>query len=119
MTKIALRQARQIAAELHQERLVEAKLMADVLDRLGGGRPARDLAHRIGGQDVEQEECDRGDAEKDQDGGDKTADQIGGHHSAPRCVGSSTSRSASPTRLKASASSRIVAPGMKTSQGAA
>ena len=36
----------------------------------------------------------------------------------PRCVGSSASRKASPTRLKESAISRTATPGKNTSQGA-
>ena len=41
------------------------------------------------------------------------------HQPLPRCVGSRMSRKASPTRLKDRAVSRMTAPGMNTSQGAA
>ena len=115
---VALHQPAQVAPVLHHERLIEAQLLADVFHRLRRGRPPRNLAHRIGGQDIKQKEGDEADPKQDQRRLDQAAQQIGGHQSRPRCIGSSTSRKASPTRLKASASSRIAAPGMNTSQGA-
>jgi len=56
---VALEQRREVAAVLHHERLIEAELPADVFHRLGRGRPTGDLAHRIGGQDIEQNEGSR------------------------------------------------------------
>jgi hypothetical protein len=38
---------------LHHEGLIEAKLLADVFHRLRRGRSPGNLAHRIGGQDIE------------------------------------------------------------------
>ena len=115
---IAMQKPPEVMAVLHPDRLVEAQLAADILDHLGRGRAAGDLAHRVGGQDVKQQEGDDADAQKDQRRLDQPPDQVSRHQRCPLCVGSRTSRSASPTRLKARARSRIAAPGMKTSQGA-
>ena len=116
--EIAAGEAREIAPVLDDEGLVEAELAADVLDRLGRRAAAGDLPHRIGRQQVEQREGDQRHAEQDQQRLDQPAAEIG-DHARPLCVGSRMSRSASPTRLKASASARIAAPGKNTSQGAA
>ena len=81
------------------------------------GAPPGDLPRRVGRQQVEQQEGDEADPEQDQHRRHQPPGDVG-HHPRPFCVGSSTSRSPSPTRLKASASSTIAAPGMNTSQGA-
>ena len=114
----ALRKAAEVPGELDQEGAIKAKFMSDAFNRRGGCRPARDLADRICGQDIQQKECDKADTQQDQHRLQQAAQDVGGHYSRPRWVGSSTSRSASPTRLKASASKMIAAPGMNTSHGA-
>ena len=80
---------------------------------------AGEHARRVGRQRIEQHEGDGGHTEQDQAGLHEAFCQQRRHQPRPRWVGSSMSRSASPTRLKASAVSRITAPGKKTSQGAA
>ena len=88
-------------------------------DLLGDWRcRARDLTGRIGRDDEEKDEGDEGHADQDQQRLHQAAEDIGGHQYRPFCVGSRISRSASPTRLKPSASRMMAAPGMKTSQGA-
>ena len=116
--QIALHQSAEIAPILDDERLIEAEVLPDAGYRLGCGRPSGNLAHRIGGQDVKQKECDETDADQYKHRTDQAPGKVGGHQSAPLCVGSSTSRSASPTRLNASASSSTAAPGMNTNHGA-
>ena len=92
--------------------------MADVGDHLRRGAAARDQGGRVGGQEVQQQEGDERDPEQDGGGLDDPLQQQHRHQPRPRWVGSSRSRSASPTRLKDSAVARMMAPGMKTSQGA-
>ncbi len=104
--------------ELHPDRPVEAKLLAHLLDLRRVRGAAGNHAGRIGGQEMQQQEGDGGDAEQDQRGLHQAAGEIGRHQCLPRSVGSSRSRSASPTRLTASASSTMAKPGMNTSQGA-
>jgi len=53
----------QVVAVLHEERLVEAKLLADAFDRRRRCGTARDLTDRVCGQDVEQDEGDERDTE--------------------------------------------------------
>ena len=84
----------------------------------GGALPPRDLTHRVGRQEVEQEIGHQRDAEQDEQRLAEPAREIEAHQSRPRWVGSSASRSASPTRLNDKATSRIAAPGMNTSHGA-
>ena len=115
--EVALQQPAEVAPVLHQERLVEPELGADARHRVGRGGAAGDLPRRVGRQDVEQQEGDEADPEQDQHRRRQPPRRVG-HQPRPFCVGSSTSRSASPTRLKASASIRIATPGKKTSQGA-
>ncbi len=117
--EIAVQQIAEIGAELDQQRLVEAELMADVGDRLGRSAAAGDHAGRIGRKGVEQHEGDGRYAEQDESRLRQPAQHEGRHQPLPRWVGSRMSRSASPTRLKESAVRRMIAPGMKTSQGAA
>ena len=69
-------------------------------------------AGRVGRQRIEQHEGDGGNAEQDQAGLDEAFCQKLCHQPRPRWVGSRMSRSASPTRLKESAVSRMAMPGM-------
>ena len=116
--EIALQQVAEIAQVLLPEGQIEAELPANVLHHLGRGAAARDLAHRVGRQQEQQQIGDQRDAQQDEQGLAQPARQIEAHQSRPRWVGSSASRRASPSRLKARASSRIAAPGKNTSHGA-
>ena len=93
--------------------------MADAGDHLGVGAAAGDQRRRVGGQIMQEQEGDDGDAEQHAGGLGQPPSHEGRHQPRPRCVGSRRSRSASPTRLKESAVARMTAPGMNTSQGAA
>ena len=93
--------------------------MANVGDHLRVGAAAGDKRRRIGRQIVQKQESDDRDAEQNRDRLDEPSSQQRRHQPRPRCVGSSRSRKASPTRLKESAVARMIAPGMNTSQGAA
>ncbi len=92
--------------------------MADVGDHLGIGAAASDQRGRVGRQVVQQQEGHEGHAEQDRGRLDQAPSQQERHQPRPRWVGSSRSRSASPTRLNERAVRRMMAPGMNTSQGA-
>ncbi len=117
--EVALDKAGQIAPELQRQRQVEAELMAHVGDHLRIGAAPGDQRRRIGGQGVQQQKGDDGDAEQHAERLAEPLRQQAKHQPRPRCVGSSRSRRASPSRLKASAVARMTAPGMNTSHGAA
>ena len=100
------------------KRQVEAEFLADILDNLRRRASPGDLARRIGRHDEQQEEGDQRHPDQNGDGLNQPAEQIGDHQYRPFCVGSRISRSASPTRLKPSASMMIARPGKNTSHGA-
>ena len=116
--EIALQQIAEIAQVLLPQGQVEAELAPDALDHRGRGVAARELTHRVGRKEVEQEIGHQRDADEDEQRLAEAAGEVMAHQSRPRWVGSSASRSASPRRLNARASSRIAAPGMNTSHGA-
>ena len=64
--EIALQKAHEIAEILLMKRQMQAKLLADVLDRLRGRAAAGDLARRIGRQQEQQIVGDQRNAEQDQ-----------------------------------------------------
>ena len=92
--------------------------MAHVGDHLGIGAAAGDQRGRVGRQVVQQQKGHERHAEQDRGGLEQAFPQKQRHQPRPRWVGSSRSRSASPTRLNDKAVSRMMAPGMNTSQGA-
>ena len=64
IAEVAVGQIVDVIAELHDERLVETKLDADLLDRLlGRGRP-REIGGWITRQGTRQQECDDDDADQ-------------------------------------------------------
>ena len=93
--------------------------MANIGDHLGVRAAASDQSGRIGGKVVQKQERDDRNAEQHGDRLHEPPDEQRRHQPRPRCVGSSRSRKASPTRLKESAVARMIAPGMNTSHGAA
>ena len=116
--KIAPHEAAEVINVLHGDRLVEAELLADLLAHLRGGVAARDHGHGIGRDHEGEAEGDDAHPPQDEQRRGQALGEIGQHQPLPRWVGSSASRSPSPTRLKASARMRMAAPGMKTSHGA-
>ena len=97
--EIALQQVAEIAQILLPQRQVEAELAPDALDHLGRGVAPRELPHRVGRQQIEQHVGDQRDAEQDEQRLAEPPGEVAAHQSRPRWVGSSASRSASPSRL--------------------
>ena len=58
IAEIAVREVGDVAAELHDQRLVEAELHADLLDRFLGGGGSGEIGRRIAGQRARQQERD-------------------------------------------------------------
>jgi len=117
-SQVAPQQTAEITPELLGDRQIEPELMAHVADHLSAGAAACDQGGRIGRQEMQQQERDERDPEQDRDRLDQSLRQEPRHQPRPRCVGSKMSRKASPSRLKERAVARMMAPGMKTSQGA-
>ena len=64
VAEIAVREIVDVAAELHDQRLVEAELHADLLDRLLGRGGPGEIGRRIAGQRARQQEGDDHDADQ-------------------------------------------------------
>ena len=116
--EIALGQPLRIGDILLDQRLVEAELEADLLAHFGRRIAPGDHRHRIGGDEEGQAEGDDRHPHQNEGRCRQALGEIEEHQRRPRCVGSSASRRPSPARLKASATMRMAAPGMKTSHGA-
>lgn len=116
--EVALRQPLGVGGILLDEGLVEAELDADLLAQLRRRIAPGDHRHRIGRDEEGEAEGDDRHAHQDEGRGREPLGEIEEHQRRPRCVGSSASRRPSPARLKASATIRMAAPGMKTSHGA-
>ena len=119
MAEVAPGEPRHIGQVLDGQRLVEAELLADELARLGGGVAAGEHRRRVGGNEIGEAERDKRHADENDERGAEAAEKIGDRHARrPRWVGSSASLSPSPTRLKASATTRMAMPGKNTIHGA-
>ncbi len=103
--EIALQQVAEIAEILLPERQIETELAADALDRLRRGAAPGDLPDRIGRHQVEQDVGDQRDAEQDEQRPGRAAWRgSAASVRAPAGSGRAHRCSASPTRLKDSAS---------------
>ena len=79
VTEIAAREVRHIAHELHRQRLVEAELAADLLDRLLGGGRSGEVSRRIAGQRPRQQEGDDHHADQARDRDQQASGDDGQH----------------------------------------
>src|SRR5665647_839104 len=103
---------------LNKQWLIETQLHANISNSLRSSTSAGNLLCGVSRQNVQQEEGDERDSKKNERRLQQASANIADHQDRPRCVGSNSSRSASPRRLNASASMTIATPGRKTSQGA-
>ncbi len=72
LAEVAMGEIDDVAQELLRQRLVEAELLADVLDRLRARRRPREIGRSVSGQHAGEEERD-----------DDDADQAGDHRQQP------------------------------------
>ena len=84
VAEIAVRQIDDVAEELHDQRLVEAELVADLLDRLLRRGGAGEIGRRIAGQRARQQEGDDHHADQARDRHRQPLEDHG-QHGAPSC----------------------------------
>ncbi len=83
--EIAAREVGHVVAELHDQRLVEPELDADLLDRLLGRGGPREIGGRIAGQRARQQERDDDHADQARQGNQRSLEDHSQHRSPHAC----------------------------------